>query len=171
MNLQLPGALRKKQMAEVHPAIGAEEVDPEGVWHCTETFAKQRWWLWLLDVGSMSKMAFERLRDLTWREICLDFGRWLEILDTNQPRTYTLHVHSALIISYIYLMYRCVTIFRIRSMHLQIEELVNLGDFGMNCMSSQKASLKRRSVLKFQLLLLWASWKGYRTPWWQAVTK
>lgn len=41
MNLQLPGALRKK-MAEVHPAIGAEEVDPEGLWHCAETFAKQR---------------------------------------------------------------------------------------------------------------------------------
>lgn len=65
----------EKNMAEVHPAIGAEEVDPEGLWHCAETFAKQTWWLWLLDVGSMSSQRWH-LRDyVTWPEGNL-LGLW-----------------------------------------------------------------------------------------------
>ena len=148
MKLQLPGALREKNGwgSSSHRSRGG------GSWRTMVVG-----WCWMLVCQRW------HLRDYmnNMKGFCLHFG-WLEILDTNQPRTYTLYVHGTLYhISYIYLMYSYVTIFR--SMHLQIEELVNLGDFGMNCMSSEKASLKCRS--------LWASWKGYCIPWCQTVTK
>ena len=158
MNLQLPGALRKKNGwgSSSHRSRGS------GSWRTVALCRR----LCQANVMAMVVGCWFNVKDgiweTTWHDlkgICLDFGRWLEILDTNKPRTYTLYVHSASIISYIYIQYIYIPVvsvchdLRIRSMHLQIEELANLGDFGMNCVSSQKASLKCRSVLKFQLLL------------------